>query len=61
MGDDTHMSEKIRAPEVQDPEKAGREIGYQPAWEDFSIRKALIRADASRRKVILEYKERLGQ
>ncbi|MGD9251217.1 MAG: hypothetical protein PVG19_08325 [Desulfobacterales bacterium] len=61
MGDDTHMAEKTRAPEVQDPEKAGREIGYQPAWEDFSIRKALIRADVSRRKAIHEYKQRLGQ
>jgi hypothetical protein len=61
MGDDTHMAEKTRAPELQDSEKARREIGHQPAWEDFSIRKALIRADASRRKVIHEYKQRLGQ
>jgi hypothetical protein len=61
MGDDTHMAEKTRDPLVQDPEKAGREIGCQPAWEDFSIRKALIRADTSRRKVIQEYKQRLGQ
>jgi hypothetical protein len=61
MGDDTHMAEKTRDPKIQDPEKASREIGFQPAWEDFSIRKALIRADASRRKVIQEYKQRLGQ
>ncbi len=61
MGDDTHMAEKTRAPEVQDQEKAGREIGYQPAWDDFSIRKALIRAGASRRNVIQEYEARLGQ
>ncbi|MGD9331104.1 MAG: hypothetical protein PVJ53_07315 [Desulfobacterales bacterium] len=61
MGDDTHMAEKIRAPEVQDPEKAGREIGHQPAWEDFSIRKALIRANAGRGNIIQEYKQRLGQ
>ncbi|MDJ0876323.1 MAG: hypothetical protein QNJ02_13720 [Desulfobacterales bacterium] len=61
MGDDTHMAEKTLGPEVQDPEKASREIGYQPAWEDFSIRKALIRANTSRRKVIEEYKQRLGQ
>ena len=61
MGDDTHMAEKTRAPEVQDQEKAGREIGYQPAWDDFSILKALIRAGASRRNVIQEYEARLGQ
>jgi hypothetical protein len=60
MGDDTHMSEKVRDPEVQNPEKAAREIGYQPAWDDFSIRKALIRANIDRRCVIEEYKRRLG-
>ena len=60
MGDDTHMAEKTRDPEVQDGEKARREIGYQPAWDDFSIRKALIRAGASRRRVIEAYQERLG-
>ncbi len=61
MGDDTHMAEKTRALEVQDQEKAGREIGYQPSWDDFSIRKALIRAAASRCNVIQEYEVRLGQ
>ena len=61
MGDDTHMAEKIRPPELQDAEKAGREIGYQPTWEDFSIRKALIRADTNRSKIIHEYKQRLSQ
>lgn len=59
MGDDTHMGEKLRDPEVQDPEKAGREIGYQPAWDDFSIRKMLIRTSSSRRQVIDDYRERL--
>ncbi len=61
MGDDTHMAEKTRAPEVLDREKARREVGHQPAWDDFSIRKALIRADTSRGRVIQEYKQRLGQ
>lgn len=59
MGDDTHMAEKLRDPEVQDPEKAGREIGYQPAWDDFSIRKMLIRTSSNRRQVIEEYRQRL--
>ena len=55
------MVEKTRTPEVQDQEKAGRETGYQPAWDDFNIRKALIRAAASRRNVIQEYEACLPQ
>jgi hypothetical protein len=60
MGDDTHMAEKIRDPQVQDPEKARREIGHQPAWDDYSIRKTLIEAGIDRKTVIQEYKARLG-
>lgn len=59
MGDDTHMAEKTRNPQVQDPEKAGREIGFQPAWDDFSIRKMLIRTDVGRQQMIERYRERL--
>lgn len=60
MGDDTHMSEKVRDPNKQDREKVSREIGIQPAWEDMDIRKALISAHMNRRLVIEEYKNRLG-
>ena len=60
MGDDTHMGEKVRDPAFQDPEKANREIGYQQAWDDMSIRKALIRTDTNRSAVIAEYRGRLG-
>ena len=60
MGDDCHMGEKVKAPEHRDPEKAGREVGVQPAWDDLAIRKSLIVADADRRKVIERYKARLG-
>jgi hypothetical protein len=60
MGDDCHMSEKTRPPAEQDPEKAAREIGLQPAWHDFSIRKSLIINGMSRRKVIAEYRSRLA-
>lgn len=60
MGDDCHMGEKVREPRFQDPEKAGREIGVQPAWEDLSIRKGLIVAGAGRHRVIEDYKARLG-
>uniref|UniRef100_I2PYS2 Uncharacterized protein n=1 Tax=Desulfovibrio sp. U5L TaxID=596152 RepID=I2PYS2_9BACT len=60
MGDDCHMSEKTRDPAEQDPEKAAREIGLQPAWHDFAIRKSLIINGVSRRKIIAEYRSRLG-
>ncbi|QTA93631.1 hypothetical protein [Desulfonema magnum] len=61
MGDDTHMGEKTRDPKEQNKEKASREIGIQPAWQDMNIRKTLIKGNFNRRKVIEEYKNRLGQ
>ncbi|OLN26192.1 hypothetical protein DVDV_2813 [Desulfovibrio sp. DV] len=60
MGDDCHMSEKTRPMTEQDPDKAAREIGLQPAWHDFSIRKSLIINGMSRRKIIDEYRTRLA-
>lgn len=60
MGDDTHMSEKARPPEFQDPEKSSREIGVQPGWEDAAIRKSLITARMDRRRVIEEYAARIS-
>ncbi len=60
MGDDTHMGEKVKDRAVQDPVKAGREIGYQPAWDDFSVSKKLILAGMDRHRVISEYRERLA-
>lgn len=59
MGDDTHLGEKVRDPAHQDPEKAGREVGLQPAWDDMGIRKTLIMAGVDREKVIDEYQSRL--
>ncbi|SHL15730.1 hypothetical protein SAMN02745216_04720 [Desulfatibacillum alkenivorans DSM 16219] len=59
MGDDTHMSEKIKPPEAQNQAKAAREIGYQPAWDDLAIRKKLILAKMDRGAVIEEYIARL--
>lgn len=59
MGDDTHLGEKIKPASDRNPEKAGREIGYQPAWEDVDIKKSLIRGDADRLSTIREYKARL--
>ncbi len=59
MGDDTHMGEKVKDPEYQDPAKAQREVGHQPAWEDLAIGKQLILAGMDKAGVIQEYKSRL--
>lgn len=59
MGDDCHMGEKVKEVRFQDPEKAGREIGVQPAWDDLMIRKSLIATNTDRRMVIEEYAARL--
>lgn len=59
MGDDTHFGEKTKSPSTQDPQKALRELGYQPAWEDLTIKKKLILAEMTRDAIIEEYKARL--
>jgi len=59
MGDDTHLGEKARDPAHQDPEKARREVGLQPAWDDVAIRKTLIMAGVDKINVIREYESRL--
>jgi hypothetical protein len=59
MGDDTHMSEKVKEVSQRNPEKANREIGYQPAWDDLEISKRLILSGMSREIVIREYRDRL--
>jgi hypothetical protein len=58
MGDDTHLGEKVKAPQYQNPEKAAREIGFQPAWDDLNVQKNLILADMDRGRVINEYRDR---
>jgi hypothetical protein len=60
MGDDCHMSEKLKRPEEQDTEKVNREIGLQPAWDDLGIAKGLIMSGVSRKTVMDEYRSRLG-
>ncbi len=60
MGDDTHMSAKIKPPGTVEPAKLEREIGLQPAWDELAIRKSLSLADSSRAKVIRSYRERLA-
>ena len=60
MGDDCHLGEKLKPLNRQDREKASREIGIQPGWDDISIRKALIQNNIDRPLIIQLYKERLG-
>ncbi|MBA4357887.1 MAG: hypothetical protein C0405_09195 [Desulfovibrio sp.] len=58
MGDDTHMSEKLRSVGVNG--KIPREVGLQPAWDDLAVRKRLLAAGMDRASVINEYKTRLA-
>ena len=60
MGDDTHMSEKTRAPHERDHLKVSREIGVQPPWSDLAIRKKLVVAHMDKHDVMEEYKARLA-
>lgn len=60
MGDDTHMGEKAKPPHLQNRDKAAREVGLQPAWDDLDIKKSLIVANVDRLKIIEEYRARLG-
>lgn len=60
MGDDTHMSVKIRDPKRLEQSKLEREVGLQPAWDDIGIRKSLSLTGANRTKVMEQYMERLG-
>ncbi len=60
MGDDCHMSEKTKPVETQDPTKAAREIGLQPAWDDLNIRKKLIISGINRSSVKEEYNARMA-
>jgi hypothetical protein len=59
MGDDTHLSEKLKDPGQADAAKYYRDIGLQPAWDDLTIRKSLIVGRASRGRIMEEYIARL--
>ena len=60
MGDDTHLSVKLRDPATQDPAKYNREVGLQPAWEELAIRKSLSLVGVSKEGVIEAYRDRLN-
>ncbi|MCB2225038.1 MAG: hypothetical protein KQH53_00055 [Desulfarculaceae bacterium] len=60
MGDDTHLSVKIKEPARVERAKLEREVGLQPAWDELAISKSLSLAGASREQVIEQYRERLA-
>jgi hypothetical protein len=59
MGDDTHMSSKIRPTMGDRKGSAGREIGFQPPWGDPAVDGILKRNNQSRARTINEYRGRL--
>ncbi len=59
MGDDTHMSAKIR-PDLLDKKAARRpEIGFQDAWREPLLANVLKRSGQSRANTLNEYRARL--
>jgi hypothetical protein len=60
MGDDTHMSSKIRANITEDKNGRGREIGFQPPWWEAPVAQALKRTGQSRERTMDEYRARLS-
>jgi hypothetical protein len=60
MGDDTHMSSKIRSNVTEDKNGRGREIGFQPPWRDPVVSAALKRAGQSRERTMDQYRARLS-
>ena len=59
MGDDCHLGEKCKPLKAQDPAKASREVGLQPAWEDLGIKKTLAMYNIRKTEIISEYRQRL--
>ncbi|MDR2405224.1 MAG: hypothetical protein LBE27_02520 [Deltaproteobacteria bacterium] len=60
MGDDTHMSSKIR-PDISTKKGSPKsEIGFQPPWEFPDVKNALKAANQSRKRTINEYLERIS-
>jgi hypothetical protein len=60
MGDDTHMSSKIRANITEDKNGQGREIGFQPPWWNPDVVQALQKTGQSRERTMDEYRARLS-
>ena len=59
FGDDCHLGEKLKPLSLQDEEKSGREIGWQPAWDWPGIATLLAQAGWGRRELVREWITRL--
>ncbi|MDR1486590.1 MAG: hypothetical protein LBT62_01150 [Deltaproteobacteria bacterium] len=60
MGDDTHMSSKIRPNLAEDKRSLLREIGFQPPWQQPKVMEALKAAGQSRDRTLDEYRARIS-
>ena len=60
MGDDTHMSSKIRPDSQEDKSYREREIGFQPPWADPKAVEALKAIGQSRERTMDEYRSRIA-
>ena len=60
MGDDTHMSSKIRPDVMEDKSYREREIGFQPPWKDPEVAAALKELGQSRERTMDEYRSRIA-
>jgi hypothetical protein len=61
MGDDTHLSSKIRPDQKSEGKNnLDREIGFQPPWRDPLVAKALEKTGQSRDKTMDDYRARLA-
>ena len=60
MGDDTHMSAKLRLASADEKDSATREIGFQAPWTEQDVKDTLNRTRQSRHRTLLEYQERMA-
>ncbi len=60
MGDDTHLSGKIRPARSEEKDSANREIGFQDPWFDPAVQTVLERTGQSLIGTLNEYRTRLG-
>ncbi|MDR2339652.1 MAG: hypothetical protein LBF40_05925 [Deltaproteobacteria bacterium] len=60
MGDDTHMSAKIRPETLAKKISDQTEIGFQPPWDQAEVQAALKAAGQSRERTLNEYLERIS-
>lgn len=61
MGDDTHLSEKIKDLLIVDPVKANSEIGFQPGWFNLCVKNQLKDTGFTKETIIQDYISRLNE